>query len=155
MAGITVQTSIAAQPEIVWRVLTDLERQASWMVDVRSLRFATPQRAGVGTVIHVRSELFGVPLVRDVMEITAWEAPRRLAVAHRGAFHGSGEFRVAPDPGGSVLTWSERFRPPLGPLGELAFRLVVGPHLRRVFARSLANLRGLAECAERADHPRG
>ena len=64
---------------------------------------------------------------------------------HAGAFTGTGSFILEVVPGGTVFTWIEEFAPPLGPLGELGFSMVVGPHLRRVFRRSMNNVRDLAE----------
>ncbi len=145
MAHLDIRRFIAAPPQAVWDVIADLEHQAAWMVDVRKLEIVTEQKQGAGAILHVTSELFGQPLVKDVMEITAWEPPRRMDVAHRGQFAGSGQFLLDPVENGTIFTWIEDVRPPLGPLGELAFAAVVRPHLMRVFARSLANVRRLAE----------
>jgi hypothetical protein len=145
MARLEIDTFIAAPAEYVWAVIEDFERQAAWMVDVRELEIVSEQRRGVGTVLRVTSELFGKPLVRDVMEVTAWEPPLRMDVAHRGQFHGYGQFILERADNGTVFTWIEDFEPPLGPLGEAAFALVVRPHLRRVFGRSMANVKRLAE----------
>jgi hypothetical protein len=79
------------------------------------------------------------------MLITTWQPPVRYDVKHQGQFTGTGAFILEPAPGGTVFCWLEDFKPPFGPLGELGFKLIVGPHMRRVFARSLANLRRLAE----------
>ena len=96
-------------------------------------------------VLSVTSALFGLPLVRDVMEITAWEPPRRMDVLHRGQFGGTGSFSLEPFLAGTTcVRWTEDFEPPFGAVGELAFRLVIGPHVRRVFGRSLRNLGRLA-----------
>lgn len=145
MAHLDIRRFIAAPPQAVWDVIADLEHQAAWMVDVRKLDIVTEQKQGAGVILHVTSELFGQPLVKDVMEITAWEPPRRMDVAHRGQFAGSGQFLLDPVENGTIFTWIEDFRPPLGALGELAFAAVVRPHLMRVFARSMANVRRLAE----------
>ena len=150
MARLELRRFIPAPTEAVWEVLADLENQAVWMVDVRRLRVVTPQKQGVGAVMHVTSELFGLPVVKDVMLITSWDPPRRMDVEHRGQFHGTGQFLLEALEHGTVFTWIEEFDAPLGPLGELAFRLVVRPHLNRVFARSMANVRRLA--VTRRDH---
>jgi hypothetical protein len=79
------------------------------------------------------------------MEITTWDPPRELAVLHRGRFSGTGAFRLEPLGGGTRFTWWEAFEPPMGELGEHVHSLLVRPHLERVFSRSLANLKWIAE----------
>jgi carbon monoxide dehydrogenase subunit G len=148
MAHLEIRTHIAATPDAVWDLLADLEHQAAWMVDVRRLEIVTEQKRGAGAVLHVTSELFGLPVVKDVMAITAWEPPHRMGVEHRGQFHGTGEFLLEAAGDVTIFTWTEDFRPPLGPLGEAAFALVVRPHLLRVFARSMENVRRLAEAGQ-------
>ncbi len=150
MAHLDVRMFIAAPPEDLWAVIADLEHQAAWMVDVRTLDIVTEQKQGAGVVLHVTSELFGLPIVKDVIAITAWEPPHRMDIEHRGQFHGTGQFLLDPVRNGTTFTWIEDFTPPLGPLGELAFVLVVRPHPRRVFARAMENVRRLAEESERA-----
>lgn len=145
MAHLEIRKFIAAPPEAVWDVLADLEHQKAWMVDVRRLDVVTEQKRGEGAVMHVTSELFGLPIVKDVMAITAWEPPSRMDVEHRGQFQGTGSFLLERVDNGTIFIWIEDFRPPLGPLGELAFRLAIRPHLLRVFARSMENVRRLAE----------
>jgi carbon monoxide dehydrogenase subunit G len=89
MAHLEITTFIAAPPEAVWEILADLEHQGAWMVDVRKLEVVTERKRGEGAIIHVTSELFGLPLVKDVMAITRWEPPHRMDVEHRGTRTGS------------------------------------------------------------------
>ena len=145
MARLVIRRQIAAAPRAVWDVIADLEHQAAWMVDVRKLAIVTTQKQGVGTVLRVTSELFGLPIVKDVMAITSWEPPSRMDVEHRGQFHGTGSFVLDAVDGGTLFTWTEEFEAPLGRLGEFVFSLVVRPHLMRVFARSMANVARMAE----------
>jgi len=154
MARLDIRTFIRAPQTRVWDVIADLPGQARWMVDVRHLEIVSETRSGAGTVIETTSDLFGLPLVRDVMEITNWEPPHRFDVRHRGQFHGTGAFILEPAAGGTVFVWLEEFRPPLGPAGELGWRLVVAPHVRRVFARSMDNVRRMAEEGAAAEMPR-
>src|SRR5437764_9893281 len=112
MAQLDIRKQIAASPQAVWDVIADLEHQQVWMVDVRKLEVVSAQKQGVGTLLHVTSELFGLPVVRDVMLITAWEPPHRMDVEHRGQFHGTGQLLLTAVDGGTVLTWIEDFRPP-------------------------------------------
>ena len=145
MAHLDIRTYIAATPEAVWDVLADLEHQTDWMVDLRSLDIVSEQKHGAGAVMNVTSELFGMPIVNDVMEITAWQPPHRMDVLHRGQFSGTGQFLVEAIDNGVIFTWIEDFEPPLGPLGEAGFAIFVRPHLMRVFSRSMANVKRLAE----------
>jgi Polyketide cyclase / dehydrase and lipid transport len=144
MAHLEIHRFIPATPERVWEVLADLEHQGAWMVDVRELRITSERKHGAGAVMRVTSELFGLPIVKDVMAITWWEPPHRMDVEHRGQFHGSGSFLLDRVDNGTIFTWVEDFRPPLGALGELTFAALVRPHLIRVFARSMANVARLA-----------
>ena len=148
MARLDIRTFIRATPDRVWDVIKDLEAQAAWMEDVRKLEVTSEKREGVGAVVEVNSDLFGFPLIHDVMEITSWEPGREMNVLHRGQFNGTGTFQLEAVPGGTVFTWIEEFAPPFGPLGELAFETIVKPHLKRVFGRSMDNVRRLAEAAE-------
>jgi uncharacterized protein YndB with AHSA1/START domain len=145
MASIEVSTLIRATPERVWEIIADLEGQRAWMVDVRRLEVTSEQKTGSGTIVEVTSELFGLPLVKDVMEITDWVPNREFGVLHRGPFKGTGAFVLTPIDGGTRFTWREDFEAPLGPLGELGHRLFVKPHLTTVFSRSLENVRRIAE----------
>jgi hypothetical protein len=115
------------------------------MVDLRKLDITSDVRSGVGTRMKVTSELFGLPLVKDEMVVDYWQPPFIYSVIHIGQFSGTGYFELKPAGEATAFTWVEDFQPPLGPLGELAFNLVVGPHLRRVFTRSMTNVKRLAE----------
>jgi len=145
VARLDLRLFIRAKPERVWEVISDLSGQERWMVDVRELEITSGVKSGAGTVIKLTSELFGRPVVHDIMEIVTWDPPRELGVVHRGQFTGTAAFRLEPARGGTIFIWWEEFKPPLGPLGELGFALIVGPHLRRVFRRSMDNVRRLAE----------
>ena len=152
MAHLELQKFIPAAPESVWAVLADLERQGDWMEDVRRLEVVSEKKQGLGAVLRVTSAIFGLPVVKDEMEITGWEPGRRMDVLHRTpkgsvgslALHGTGSFVLDRVHNGTILTWIEDFDAPLGPLGEIGFAIVVRPHLMRVFARSLENVRRLA-----------
>jgi hypothetical protein len=152
MAYLEISRLMHAQIERVWDVLADFDGQAAWMADVRSLRIVSEQRSGIGTVVRVRSELFGLPVVRDVMTVTGWNPPYQMDVAHGGMFHGIGRFVLRRAGAGTMFVWIEDFRPPLGVAGEIGFALVVRPHLRRVFGRSLDALQAIVEAPQEAPH---
>ena len=152
MAHFEVEALIPASPEAVWAVLADLERHGEWMVDIRELRLVSEQKEGAGAVMDATSALFGLPIIKDLIEVTVWEPPRRMEVRRatpragfgRIALQGTGSIVLEPEGSGTRVRWREDVRAPLGWLGEAAFALVVRPYVRWVFGRSLANLRRLA-----------
>ena len=109
---------LRATPQQVWDVISDLSGQSRWMVDVRRLEVVSETKSGAGTTIDLTSELFGLPLLHDVMDIVTWDEPNEIGVVHRGRFTGTASFRLEAVPGGTVFVWVEDFKPPLGPLGE-------------------------------------
>jgi carbon monoxide dehydrogenase subunit G len=134
---------MAAPPERVWEVLSDWERQASWMPDVASIRVLGPERS-LGARLRVKTKVFGVPLATDLVEVTAWDPPRLLAVRHVGVVRGTGEWRLDPAPAGTAFTWIEAFRMPPPVLGDLGL-WVYSPWQRAMLRRSIRNLKELAE----------
>jgi carbon monoxide dehydrogenase subunit G len=137
------RTIMAASPGRVWEVLSDWERQVSWMPDVAWMRLIGSERE-LGARIEVRTKVFGVPLATDLVEVTAWEPPRRLAIRHIGVVVGTGEWQLAPVSEGTDFTWIESFRmsPPI--VGDLALWLY-SPWQRMMLRRSIRNLKRIAE----------
>ena len=67
MARLELRMFIRATPQRVWDVISDLDGQAHWMVDVRSLDIISEIKSGVGTTLDLQTELYGIPLLHDVM----------------------------------------------------------------------------------------
>jgi carbon monoxide dehydrogenase subunit G len=133
---------LPAAPQAAWAVLTDWERQASWMPDVASIRILGPER-GADARLEVRTRVFGVPAATDLVVVAVWEPPSRLAIVHTGVVKGSGEWRLEPAAGGrTAFTWTESFRMPPPVLGDLAL-WAYAPWQRWMLRRSIRNLRAL------------
>lgn len=139
---------LPGEPEALWPLLTDWERQASWMPDVTRVR-VVGQGRGPGARLEVRTRVLGLPLLTDRLRVTAWDPPRRLAVRHEGVVRGTGEWRLEPLTHGTRLTWTEDLHLP-GPL-ELLLRCY-RPVLLATFRRSL---RALARVAAQAPRSHG
>jgi uncharacterized membrane protein len=141
-----VEQVVGAPREDVWQVLTEWERQPEWMLDAKSVEVLTPVRAGVGTTIRCPTNLLGAT-VQDVMRVTAWEPPSRLAVVHLGrVITGSGAFELHEDePARTRVVWWEEIDPPLGRVGEWGATRVALPVIERIFARSLGRFARLVE----------
>jgi carbon monoxide dehydrogenase subunit G len=134
---------LRAPPDRVWEVLTDWERQASWMPDVAWVRVLGQERA-VGAQVQVRMKVFGIPLATDMLRVTAWEPPRRLAIHHEGVVIGVAEWRLEAVEGGTRFTWLEEVRMPPPILGALSL-LLYSPFQRFMLRRSIRNLKRLVE----------
>jgi hypothetical protein len=137
---------VEAPPSRVWEVLTEWERQPEWMLDAKDVEVLTPAREGVGVTIRCPTNLLGVT-VDDVMRVTGWAEPTYLEVTHLGRIiTGYGAFELEQlEPGRTRVTWWEEIDPPLGAVGRWGATTLVLPIIRRIFARSLANLAALAE----------
>ena len=87
-----------------------------------------------GALIEYRLALHRIP-VRWLTRIEIWEPGRRFVdVQVRGPYRiWQHTHAFAPDPQGTRVTDTVRYALPLGPLGELAHRLVVRRDLERIF----------------------
>ncbi|TMK82030.1 MAG: SRPBCC family protein [Actinobacteria bacterium] len=135
---------IGAPPERVWSVVSDWERQASWMPDVSRIEVRGPKRE-LGASMTVRTKVFGIPAATDLVRVTVWEPPRRLVVDHVGVVTGTGQWRLDPvDERSTRFTWIEEIRmmPPV--LGSIALWLYA-PWQRWMLRRSIGNLKRIAE----------
>ena len=144
--------SFAAVPSRVWTVLADWEGQALWMPDVAWMRLLGSEREQ-GARLQVRTRVFGFRAATDLVQVTTWEPPHRLRIAHLGMVVGTGEWRLeATGPGGSYtrFTWIEDLRMPPPVLGSLALR-AYAPWQRAMLRRSIRNLGRLVEGAQRSD----
>jgi uncharacterized protein YndB with AHSA1/START domain len=145
LISIELRTFIRAPRERVWDLISDLDSQEHWMEDVSRLEVVYRPGEGPGAVLKLTSRLFGIPLLKDVLVTTRLEPPHLLEIVHCGQFTGSGAFRLEDGDGGTTFIWEEKFQPPLGRVGDIVADKLIGPHLRRVWGRSMDNVRRLAE----------
>ena len=132
---------IPADPEAVWRRVLDWKLQPLWMSDAASVRVLTPHLEGRGVRVAVRTRVLGVPAFTEVLEVTGWDPPRRLELAHRGFVRGVGEWILEPKVDATRFRWTERLSLPVPVLGELVL-LAYRPLMRRLMRASLRNLKG-------------
>jgi len=140
---VAAQTILPVSPAEAWGRLAAWEDQARWMKDAARVRVLTSSRQGVGVRVAVKTRVLRVPLFTEELEVTAWDPPRRLVVAHRSFVRGEGEWVLDAVGGGTRFTWTEDLALPvplLGPVALAAYR----PLLRGLMRDSLANLRALA-----------
>ena len=137
---VEASTVLPVPPGTAWRILTRWEDQARWMRDADRVEVLTAQREGLGVRVAVRTRVLGVPAFTEVLEVTAWEPPSRLAIAHRGFVRGRGVWTFAGDATGTTFTWVEDLSLPVPVLGELAL-IAYRPFQRWLMRGALAGLR--------------
>ncbi len=138
---VAAQGFLPVDTETAWRILLRWEDQARWMKDADSVRVLTAHREGVGVRIAVKTRVSNVLLFTERLEVTLWDPPRRLVLAHRSFVRGVGEWILEPAEGGCSFAWSETLSLPVPLLGELAL-LVYRPFMRRLMRGALGGLQG-------------
>jgi hypothetical protein len=133
---------LPATPERVWEQIRRWEDQSRWIRDAVWVRVLTADRKGLGVRVKVLNRVLLVPLFTEELEVTGWDPPRRLVMAHRSFVRGTGIWSLEPEEGETRFTWTEELSLPIPLLGELAL-LVYRPFLRRLMRGSLANLQRL------------
>jgi Polyketide cyclase / dehydrase and lipid transport len=145
MTRIVTAVVIAAAPEAVWQMASDLAAQPDWMGDAVAIRFVTLQTSGAGVVMDCDTRIGPIRLT-DRMVVTQWAEGRAIAIRHEGLVSGTGRFTIEPDLAGTRFTWSEDLRFPWW-LGGLVAASAARPVLAAIWRRDLRRLRMLAETA--------
>lgn len=133
--AIQVEVTVAATVEEVWDDVSRLETHSEWMMDASAIVFADDQQSGEGTRMEVETRI-GPLRTNDVIEVTAWEPPRRIAVRHEGIVSGTGEFILIPVGERTRFVWREELRFPLSRGGAVT-EFLARPVLIAVWRRNL------------------
>lgn len=141
--ALEMSATIPAAPDVVWRLVTDWERQGEWMLEASDFVVTSPHREGLGVEAVATISIAGLR-TRDRIRVVGWEPGHRLAIEHLGWVSGYGEIYLTPSgPGRSHVFWREELHPPLGIIGAIGL-LLFKPVMRRVFERDVRALRDLA-----------
>jgi len=152
MSSVTASAHLPATPEQVWDTVMDPLRLADWVTIHRGLRHADSGPVRVGYEMNQQIHLRGVTV--DVHWQLVECEPARLAVWEgQGPAHSRArtEYALRPETGGTRFDYRNEFRAPLGPIGALASRALVGGIPEREARRTLQRLGELlqAEAASR------
>lgn len=149
MSIVTASIRIAAPAAEVWKTIMDPSRLGDWVTIHRSLRHADDGPVRVGFEMGQRVHLRGVSL--DVH----WRLAQCTAERH-AVWEGKGparsrartEYKLT-DLGddNTHFDYANEFTVPLGPIGALASRALVGGMPEREATRTLERLRALLESA--------
>jgi ligand-binding SRPBCC domain-containing protein len=136
---LTREQSLPGSPDTVFPFFAAARNLEAITPPFLGFRVATPEpiAMGAGTLIDYRLRLHGIPL-RWRTQIETWEPGVRFVDAQLSGpyalWHHTHEF--SPDParaGWTTMRDTVRYALPLGPLGEIAHRLLVRRDLDRIF----------------------
>jgi len=146
MSLVTASIRIAAAPADVWKVVMDPNSLGEWVTIHRRLLHSDDGPPRVGYTMDQQIQMRGVHLevhwkLVDCRpcELAVWEGrgPARS--------HARSEYVLEADGGGTRFDYRNEFRPPLGPLGAIVSRALVGGMPEREAHRTLDRLGALME----------
>ncbi len=142
MSIVTASIRIAAAPARVWEMVMDPSCLSEWVTIHRKLVHADDGPPRVGYTMDQQIHMRGVSLevhwtLVDCRsgELAVWEGrgPARS--------HARSEYVLSAEDGGTRFDYRNDFRPPLGPVGALVSRALVGGMPEREARRTLERLR--------------
>jgi len=146
MSTVAASIDIDAPPARVWEVAMDPLRLGEWVTIHRRLRDSDSGPARRGFCMDQQIHLRGVNL--DVHWRLVQCEPECLAVWEgRGPARSRArtEYRLSAQGGGTRFDYRNEFQAPLGPLGAIASRALVGGIPEREARRTLQRLKELLE----------
>lgn len=150
MSQVTASIHIDAPPERVWAVVMDPSCLGTWVTIHRSLLHADSGVPKVGFEMSQRIHLRGVT-IEVHWSLVECESCRRAVWEGKGPARSRArtEYLLSPaEHGGTKFDYRNEFRAPLGPLGAVVSRALVGGIPQREANRSLDRLKGQIEGRE-------
>jgi uncharacterized protein YndB with AHSA1/START domain len=140
MSEVLTAITIAAPPEKVWAVAMDPQRLGEWVTIHRKLNSASDDE--MDQTLCLRGVNFHVH-----WELAACDEPHHAVWKGRGPArsHAETEYRLTAVNGGTRFAYRNEFKAPLGPLGAVASRALVGGLPEREAKATLQNLKNLVE----------
>ncbi len=142
MSLVVASIHIDAPPEQVWQLAMDPHRLGEWVTIHRGLRHADDGPLRVGYRMDQHVHLRGVSL--DVhWKLIECRPCERAVWEGRGPARSRArtEYDLSAEQGGTCFDYRNEFHPPLGPLGAIVSRALVGGMPQREATRTLDRLR--------------
>lgn len=133
---------IAAPPEEVWALISDLERGAEWSAVTLQCEVTSGRPLGVGSTYSSVSKFVASKIATD-HEIVEWVPPRRMVTKVIKGAESTLSQTCEPTEGGTVLSMSNEFALPAGLPGFVADRVT-----QQVTDTLLQELRRIKETVE-------
>lgn len=149
MSLVTASVHIDAPPETVWEMTMDPARLGQWVTIHRKLVRADDGAPRVGFRMDQQLQLRGVN-IEVHWTLARCEACRLAVWEGRGPARSRAktEYRLTPQDGGTRFDYRNEFRTPLGPIGAIVSRALVGGIPEREANRTLERLRSHLEKAQ-------
>jgi uncharacterized protein YndB with AHSA1/START domain len=146
MSAVRASIEIAAPPEEVWAVVMDPDRLGEWVTIHRGVKRVSDNPLRADSTMEQRLCLRGVSF-NVTWKVKEFDPPHLAVMQGRGPARSQAFIRdelVAID-GGTRFDYVNEFRPPMGPLGSAAGRVLVDGLSEREAKASLQKLRALLE----------
>ncbi len=143
---VVTQIELAATPEEVWAVVMDVDRLGEWVSIHRKLGKHSDGPPRVGSYMEQTLALRGAPF-KVSWELVRCDAPHRAEWAGKGPARSKAEtgYRLEAIDGGTRFHYRNEFKAPMGPLGAVASKALVGGLPEKEAHASLANLKKLLD----------
>lgn len=150
MSHVVVTIDIAAPPERVWETMLDASRTREWVTIVREVGHVDDGPLVPGYRMEQTLALRGIPfhVKWELAEVTV---PRYAHWEGRGPARSKATitYRLKPlDDGGTCVEYHNDFKTPLGPLGAVASKALIGGIPEHEANASLQRLKALLEQQE-------
>ena len=143
MITFAASTEVAAAPDAVWRVMTDIAREPEWMRAVAEVAFLSDVQAyALGARMHRRGKFLFFDMSWE-SELVAMEPDRRAVFKHvAGALQGESRWDLAPAAASCTVTLTSTGPAP-GPLAWVPAIAAAGGRAR--LRGDLKRLKALVE----------
>jgi carbon monoxide dehydrogenase subunit G len=141
---VITEIDLPAPPEDVWAIIMDVERLHEWVSIHRGLGEHSGGPPAIGATMEQTLALRGAKF-KVSWELVQCEAPYRATWVGKGPARSKAEtgYRLEAIDSGTRFHYRNEFKAPLGPLGAVASKALVGGLPEKEAHASLANLKRL------------
>jgi carbon monoxide dehydrogenase subunit G len=147
LSRVTASIDIDAPPEQVWEVVMDPKRLGEWVSIHRDVEDVSDRPLKDGSTLKQKLCLRGVNF-HVKWTVAESKAPELAVWDGRGPARSKAHtsYRLQPNgDGGTKFDYENEFKAPLGPLGSVASRALVGGQPKREADNTLRKLKALVE----------
>ncbi len=146
MGLVKTSIEIAAPPERIWSVIMDPDQLDDWVTIHRRLGRVSDDPLRCGSTMEQTMCLRGASF-KVTWHVVELDEPHLAVMQGRGPARSTASIRdeLTPIEGGTRFDYVNEFKAPMGPLGSMASRVLVGGASEREANASLHKLKALAE----------